>query len=337
MVGRRDAKDWARQHMKGLWTSPMIPFSADFKLDEAGVRNNVDYMIGAKADGIGMGFSEPWVMTLAERKRLMEVSIDAVGKRVPAYLHSSDHSVEETINLTQHARDVGADAVMIWTPYEWAKSQSMIIDYFTYVASKVDIAIFAYNTYHSGTAMTPETVDKLAAIEGICALKDAINDVGHAVRCVELAGDRIVVSDPLEDHLLTMTLHFNQQIMLGTTSVFLMQSPDCQPIRDYYLLAKAGKAAEAAKKYYELQPLRDIWTGIYSVLWDKKAAAHPLPLIKYWMELNGMAAGPVRPPMHNLTAEQKAAFRQRLENAGGWYQKVVPKAGAAERKRSAAE
>src|SRR4051794_21049603 len=160
MVHKRDAKDWAREQMKGLWTSPMIPFEPDFKLDEAGIRHNVEYMLGCKTEGIGFGFSEPWVLSIAERKRAMEVSIDAIGKRVPAYLHSSDHSVEETINLTRHAEAVGADAVMIWPPYEWAKNQQMIIDFFEYVCSKVNIAVFAYNTYHSGIAMTPETVDR---------------------------------------------------------------------------------------------------------------------------------------------------------------------------------
>lgn len=324
MIHKKEAKEWARATMKGLWTSPMYPFTQDYKLDEAGIRHNVEYMIGAKAAGIGFGFSEPWVCTHAERKRAMEISVDAIKRRVPAYLHSTDHSVEETINLTRHAQDVGADAVMIWPPYEWAKTQQMVIDYYEYVASKVDIAIFLYNTYHSGICMTPETIAHLARIPNVCAVKDAVNDVAHTVRCMELCGDQVVISTAVEDHLLTMALQFNQQLLLGATSVFLMQTPHCQPIQEYFDLARAGKAAEASRKYYELQPLRDVWKGIYESLWNKKGALHPLPLIKYWMELNGMSAGPVRPPMHNLTEQQKAEFRERLE-AGGWTQRLYPK------------
>ena len=120
-----------------------------------------------------------------------------------------------------------------------------------------------------------------------------------------------------------MTLNFKQQIMLGTTSVFLMQTPDYQPIQEYWDLARQGKAAEASRKYYELQPLRDVWNGIYEVLWDKTGATHPLPYIKYWMELMGMNAGPVRPPMKNLTEAQKTAFRARLE-ASGWMDRLLP-------------
>ena len=325
MIHKNEAKEWARASMKGLWTSPMFPFTADYQLDEAGMRHNIEHMIRSRADGLGFGFSEPWVCSIAERKRAMEISIDAIRRRVPTYLHTTDHSVEETINLTRHAQDVGADAVMIWPPYEWAKTQQMVIEYYEYVASKVDIAIILYNTWHSGISMTPETIAHLAKIPNVCTVKDAINDVPHTVRCIELAGDRLVFSTGVEEHLLDVTLHHGVQLLLGSTSVFLLQTPHCQPIQDYFELARAGKAAEATKKYDELQPLRDVWTGIYQSLWNKKGALHPLPFIKYWMELNGMRAGPVRPPMHNLTDQDKAEFRARLE-ASGWMERLTPKA-----------
>lgn len=324
MVHKKDAKDWAREKMKGLWTSPMFAFKDDYSLDEAGQRHNVERMIQVKAGGLGFGFSEPWVCTLEERKRAMEIHVDAVRGRVPCYVHTTDHSIEETINLTKHAQNIGADAVMIWAPYEWAKTQEMVKEYYNYVASKVDIAIFLYNTYHSGICMTPETIQELSKIPNVCAVKDAVNDVPHTVRTAELCGRDIVVSLSNEDHLLTMTLNFGQQVMLGTTSVFLLQSPTYQPLQEYWELARAGKAKEATMKYYELQSIRDVWQTMYLVLRDKKAATHPLPQIKYWMELIGMAAGPVRPPMAPITDEQKADLKARIE-ATGWMEKLYPK------------
>ena len=323
MIHKKDAKDWAREHMKGLWTSPMYPFTSDLKLDEAGIKNNVEYMLNVKSSGLGFGFSEPWVCSHLERKRAFEVAVDAVRSRVPTYVHTTDHSVEETINLTNYAANIGADAVMIWAPYEWAKTQEMLCEYFEYVASKVDIAIFLYNTWHSGICMTPQTIARLSKIPNVCALKNAVNDAEHTIHCAELCGDVIVVSDPLEENLLSMKLKFNQQILLGTTSVFLMQSPNFQPIQDYFDLANQGKIAEAKIKFQELEPLRKVWSSIYEVLWDKKAAMHPLPYIKYWMELNGMSAGPVRPPMKNLSEEQKANFQSRLKESG-WLDKLFP-------------
>lgn len=328
-IKRKEAKEWARENMKGLWTTPTIPFTVDYKLDEAGIRHNVDRMIQAKVAGIGFGFSEPWVCSIEERKRAMEVSVDAIGGRVHSYLHATDHSVPETIALMRHAVSAGAEAVMVWAPYEWAKTQDMVYDYFEYISSQVDVAIFAYNTYHSGICLTPENLLRISKIPNICAIKDAVNDVTHTIRVMELVKDLVVVSTSIEDHLLNMTLNFGQQILLGTTSVYLMQSPYYQPVQEYWELARAGKGAEASRKYYELQPLRDIWKGIYESLWNKKAALHPLPLIKYWMDVIGMAGGPVRPPLQQATSDDKAQLKQRLLESG-WLEKLYPKGKRAE-------
>ena len=246
MVNRVDAKAWAREKMVGMWTTPTVPFTEDYKLDEAGMKHNIEHLLKTKVNGIGFGFTEPWVMTIAERKRAMEVSIGTINKRVSSYLHATDHSAEETVNLINHAEAVGSDAVMVWTPFEWGKDQNMIYDYFEYITSKTNLAIFPYNTWHSGISIAPETAARLAKIPAVCAMKDAINDVPHTLACMEAVGKEIIICEPLEDHLLMMVLNFNQQILLGATSVYLMQSPHCQPVQEYFDLARAGKAAEAA-------------------------------------------------------------------------------------------
>ena len=74
--------------------------------------------------------------------------------------------------------------------------------------------------------MTPETIAHLSKIPNVCACKDAVNDVVHTVRVIELCGNDIAVSTAVEDHLLTMTLQFGQPLLLGATSVFLMK-PAC--------------------------------------------------------------------------------------------------------------
>lgn len=329
MVHRKDAKDWARANVKGLWTSPTVPFTPDFEQDEAGIRNNVERMLQTRTAGIGMGFSEPWSQSHEERKRSIEVSVDAIRGRVPAYAHVTDHSVPDTIALGRHAQNAGADAVMVWAPYEWAKTQDMIYEYYEYVASQLDIAIFAYNTPHSGTIMTPETIARLAKIPNICAVKDGINDVDHAVECMKLCGDEIIVSVTTESHLLNMTLNHGQQALLGTTAIFLMQSPDWQPIQQYWELAMAGKSAEAKAKFDELEPLRDLWRRMYASLRDPQKALHPVPMIKYWMDLIGMSGGTVRPPMHPATQEQKTWLEHEIESSG-LMSKLYPKRAAAE-------
>lgn len=323
MVSARDAKDWAREKMTGLWTSPMIPFDTDLRLYDKGIVQNVEYMLGVKASGLGFGFSEPWHCTIDERKHAMDVFIEAVAGRVPAYVHATDHSVAESVGLARHAASAGADAVMIWAPYEFAKSQEMMVSYFEYVASQVDIAIILYNTHHSGRSLSAESVERLSDIPNVCALKDAVNDLLHTANVMRRVGDRIVVSDPLEEHLpLSITL-LGQQVLLGTTSVFLMQSPAYQPVQEYVDLFRAGNEKEGWARYHDLQPLRSIWQGMYASLWDKSAALHPIALNKAWMDLMGMYGGPVRPPGLEISGAERREFEDRIRSTG-WLDRLLP-------------
>ena len=320
MIHKKDAKDWARAHARGLWTNPPFSFDRDLRVHEAGIRRNVEYAFNVRADGIGIGFSEPWVCSVAERILTMEIAMDAIRGRVPSFVYATDHSVEETINIIRRAAAAGADAAMVWTPYEWAKSQDMACEYYEYVASRVDIAIIAYNTFHSGLFLTPESISRIADIENVCMIKET-SSPEHIARVDALCGDRIIVSDNHEYNLLERTLASGQALMLGTTSVFLMQSPHYQPVKEYWLLASQGKREEAIRKYQELEPLRQIWTGMY-----KTHAS--VAYIKHWMDINGMWGGPVRPLMKSLTAEEKQQFRKRLEDSG-WLARLFP-GGAAQ-------
>ena len=322
-VKSSEAKAWARESVKGLWTTPMIPMKADGSIDHGRIRHNVDHLVSLRVGGIGFGFSEPWYLTIAERMEAFKVFVDAVNKRVPCYIHAVDYSVPETINLVRHSASVGADAVMLWVPMEFTKDEQMACDWYEYVASQVDMPIFAYNTYHSRINYSLPAIRQIADIEAVCAFKDAVNDFGHTIEVLAAVGDQVVVSNPLEEYLPVMMVHTKQQVLLGATSVFLMQSPDYQPIREYMDLIAAGNLAEAWSKYYALQPLRDVWKSIYQGLWNKGAAQHPIATIKYWTELLGMAGGPVRPPLKNLSAADKAEFKAALD-ATGW----LPRLGA---------
>jgi len=180
----------------------------------------------------------------------------------------------------------------------------------------VTTPIFAYNTYHSGLNYSISAIERIARIENVVALKDAVNDYSHTIAALAAVGDQILVSNPLEEYLPSMLQNTTQQVMLGTTSVFLMQSPTFQPINEYVALFEAGDYEAGWQKYYELKPLRDLWTSIYEVLWIREAAVHPLATIKYWMDIIGMRGGPVRPPLKPLSDEAKSEFRARLEATG---------------------
>ena len=322
MVGRREAKEWAQAHLTGLFASPPVPFTPDFRLDEAGVVHNVERVIAAGASGVGFGFLDAWGLTISQRKRVMEVIAEATGDRAMCAFYTSDHSVAETIELSLHARAIGAEAIILWVPYEWASSQEAIHDYIEYVAARVDIPVVAFNTPHSGITMTHDTMARIARIPNVCAFKNAIQDPQHTIEAMQRFGSEVVVSYPFEDQLLDMTVHHGQRVLMGSTSVYLLQSPERQPIVDYVRLAEAGEVEAARAVRDELEPLRDVWRSIYEVLWDDKAA-HPMGLIKSWLDVIGMAGGPLVPPTPQVDEATAAAFRERLAVAG-WERLLFP-------------
>jgi 4-hydroxy-tetrahydrodipicolinate synthase len=322
-VRAHDAKDWARERMRGFFTSPMVPFDDDLELSEGGVAANVETLLAIGVDGIGFGFSEPWHLSFEERKEAIAMHVEAVAGRAVCYVHATDHSVRNTVVLLRHAQDVGADAAMVWVPYEFAKSQQMAIEWFEYVAGETDIPFILYNTYHSGIALTPDTIERLADLPAVAAVKNGVNQFVHTAQVVDRVGDRLVVSEPLEEHLPAALQYFDQQVLLGTTSVYLMQTPALQPVREYADAFRAGRSEEGWRRYAELEPLRDVWREMYEVLWDRNAATHPIALIKVWMDLLGMHGGPVRPPSATAPAGAREWLEGRLA-ASGWLERLRP-------------
>ncbi|MDC0868178.1 dihydrodipicolinate synthase family protein [Paracoccaceae bacterium] len=323
MVGSHEAKDWALAHLKGIFTSPSAPLTEDFKLDENGLISNAQRAIDCGARGVGFGFLDAWGFTIAQRKHAMKLIAETVRGQGLCTFYTTDHSIAETLALSTYAKEIGADAIFLYVPYEWASSQDMMYDYVAYVAKAVNIPIIVFNTPHSGLTLTHETMARIAKIPNVCGFKNAIKNPQHTITAFDMFSRDLVVSYPFEDRLLEMTTQHGQQALLGSTSVYLLQSPERQPIRDYLSFAEAGDIPMAEKIHQELTPLREVWGSIYSVLWNEKKASHPLGLIKLWMDILGMAGGPLGPPMPQVDAEVKQAFRERFD-AAGWERLLFP-------------
>ena len=126
MIEASKAKVWAFQNIKGLWASPMTPFDGALNLYPDGMSTNVEHLLRLGVDGMGYGHSEPWVLSLDERKASAAQFLQAVHGRVPTYVHAHDHSAPNTVDLVKHAADSGASLVMIEPPFEHAKTDDQI-------------------------------------------------------------------------------------------------------------------------------------------------------------------------------------------------------------------
>ena len=143
---KRDAKEYARTHMKGIWAAALMPFAPDLSIDEAGFRRNLRHWVGDLGiDGVFVAGkqSEFFSQTIAERKRTFEITVDEIGKRAGTIMSCSDQNMDVVIDLAKHAQAVGADYIVVHAPVlHFLQTQhETLYEYYRAISEKVDIGI----------------------------------------------------------------------------------------------------------------------------------------------------------------------------------------------------
>ena len=114
-----DAKDCARENMKGVWAAAMNPFNEDFSFDENGLRRNIRHWID---DLLIQGLfiagkqGEFFTMSLEERKRNFEIAVEECGGKASTIMSCSDQNFDTVVELARHAEAVGADYIVVHAP-----------------------------------------------------------------------------------------------------------------------------------------------------------------------------------------------------------------------------
>ena len=307
----------AHAQFKGVWAAITTPFTADYKVDEAGLRRNMRYFTdGLKIDGIfctgTMG--EFWSMTKEERNRVVEIVVEEARGKCKVIAHTGHHSPNETIDLTLHAQRVGADFAIVINPYYPVVGEDRIYEWFEYVCARVDIGVWMFDTPFSGVALSPEVTARIAKIENICGLKCS-RPLEHYAQVQKLVGDSIVMSHPGESLWLKLMRDYGAKVHMSSAAPFLIQTPDAPGMRDYTALGLNGKFAEAEKIFHALEPVRLVHDKWMRDPWLKNEII-PIANLKAWCEMIGLAGGPVRPPLRQITDVERAEMRGDLERVG---------------------
>jgi 4-hydroxy-tetrahydrodipicolinate synthase len=302
---RADSKRVARESFKGLWAAITTPFTSAGAIDEAALLKDLERLTGPLCvDGIfctGV-MGEFWALSLAERRRSVELIVDACRGRVPVIAHTGHHSARDTIELTRHAAEAGADFAVVINPYYPAGSDDGLHSWFTEVLDAVDIGVWLFDTNYSGVSLSSELINRLADVENVCGIKVG-HDHARYLEILDLVGDRILVCEPNESTWLENMRDHAQRVYMSAASPFLYQSPTWQPMREYTTLALAGEFEKAEQVSATLDPVRELATKWLHGPWAKNRV-HPLPYIKAWAGLMGMSGGQVRAPLTPITPEE---------------------------------
>ena len=170
---------------------------ADTPVDQEGLERLVEYHIENKTDGIvTVGTTgESATLMPAEHCEVIKRVVDIVNKRVPVIAGTGANSTIEAMELTAYAREAGADACLLVTPYYNKPTQEGLYEHFKVVATSVSIPQILYNVPgRTACDMLPETVSRLARLDNIIGIKEATGDLSRVRTIREGCGDDFLLS-----------------------------------------------------------------------------------------------------------------------------------------------
>ncbi|ANC91256.1 4-hydroxy-tetrahydrodipicolinate synthase [Azospirillum humicireducens] len=279
----------------------LTPFKGG-KVDEKAFQSFVEWQVAQGTHGLvpcGTTGESP-TLSHDEHNRVVELCIEAAGGKVPVMAGSGSNSTDEAIALTRHARQAGAQAALVVTPYYNKPSQEGLYQHFKAIHDAADLPIFIYNIPgRSVVDMSVATMARLAKLPNIVGVKDATADLSRPSRLLQEVGrDFIQLSG--ED---ATALAFNAQGGVGCISVTANIAP---------ALCSAMQNAWAKGDLKEAFRLRDVLSPLHDSMFVETS---PAP-VKFAASLLGLATDEVRLPLVPASDNARAAVRGAMTKAG---------------------
>jgi 4-hydroxy-tetrahydrodipicolinate synthase len=279
----------------------ITPFK-DGKVDEEAYRQLIEFQIenGTSAIVPCGTTGESATLNVEEHARVIDIAVEAVNKRVPVIAGTGGNSTSEAIELTGHAKEVGADATLQVTPYYNKPTQEGLYQHFKAIAKAVPLPQVLYNVpTRTSVNMLPETVARLAELSEVVAIKEASGSLGQMADVVRLAGDKITLLSG-DDNLTLPVLSIGGA---GVVSVAANIVP-----RDTADLVKAweeGKIDEAKRLFYKLLPL------CQAMFFE----TNPIP-VKTSLGLMGKIQDEMRLPLYPMAPANLEKLKKALSDYG---------------------
>ena len=287
--------------LKGAITAIVTPFK-NGQIDEEAYRALIERQIREGIHGLvpcGTTGESP-TLSHAEHKRVVSICIDQVKKRVPVVAGAGSNSTAESLELTKHVQDAGADYALIITPYYNKPTQEGLYQHYKTIASQTRIPIVVYNVPgRTSLNLLPETMARLAELPNIVGLKDATGDLKQGAKTLELCGDKITVLSG-DDFTVLPLLAIGGQ---GVISVVSNVAPaDMAGMCNAFF---QGSLSAARKLHFKMWPLME------AMFYE----TNPAP-VKTALKMMGKISGEVRQPLCPLSQANETRLRQVMQEYG---------------------
>jgi 4-hydroxy-tetrahydrodipicolinate synthase len=236
---------------KGMATAIVTPMTAD-GIDYEALGRFIDFQIenGINAIVVMGTTGENATIEYADQKEIIRFTVEKVAKRVPVIAGTGTNNTAHVLHNTKNACEVGADAILVVTPYYNKATQNGLYEHFKTVADASTVPVILYNVPgRTGCNLQPKTVARLAEHPNIVGLKEATGNMAQMVEIMHLCGDKIDIYSG-EDAL---TVSMMAMGGAGTISVLSNVAPKAAVAMTDACMA--GDYATAAKMQCDLLPL----------------------------------------------------------------------------------
>lgn len=268
--------------MQGTYTALITPFK-EGDLDEQGLRENIWFQIEEGIDGLLVlgSTGEGNLLSDRERHRVIQIAVEEAKGKVPLWVSGSAPSTSQALQKTEEAQNLGADGVLLMTPYYILPTQEGIARHFETIAQKTHLPIMLYNhPKRSGSSIEINTLKRLAKVENIVGIKDASGNIGYVGEILNAFPNFVVMSG---DDISTLAY-----LSMGAHGVISILS-NLMPRKVCELVSN---------------PLQRHFHELFPFIQFSQCETNPIP-IKAMMNLIGMPAGECRLPLTPLTSDNR--------------------------------
>ena len=287
-------------NLEGTFVALVTPFK-NGKINEEKIRELVRLQIENGTDGIvpcGTTGESP-ALSEEEKNRVIKIVIEEAKGKALVIAGTGTNNTEKSVNATQQAKEMGADAALVITPYYNKPTQAGLIRHFEAVA-EVNLPIMIYNVPgRTSVNMLPSTVEKLSKLDQIVAIKEASGDLNQVSEILTACKDNIKVFSG-DDSLFAPILAVGG---VGVVSVVAN------------LVPKYLKSLFEAFKSNEISRMQQLHHQIFELCQAMFYETNPAP-VKTAMNLMGMDVGELRPPLAPMSETNKEKLIEALKVYG---------------------
>ena len=286
---------------KGSIVAIVTPFK-EGKVDEEAYRELIEFQIenGTNAIVPCGTTGESATLNMDEHTRVIEIAVESVNKRVPVIAGTGGNSTSEAIELTRHAKKVGADGTLQVTPYYNKPTQEGLYQHFKAIAEAVPLPQVLYNVPgRTGLNMLPETVARLAELPEVVAVKEASGNLVQMAEIVQLAGDNITLLSG-DDNVTLPLLSIGGK---GVVSVVANIVP--KETADLVSAWEEGNVERAKELFY------DLFTLCQAMFYE----TNPIP-VKTSLALMGKIGPEMRLPLCPMAPANLEKLKKALQDYG---------------------